>query len=472
MSPARSFRLSQEDAVFTSAAARFSAGKRPLIRWIKGDGLDDPVTRSAIAQATRLFGSTVDYCLCTDGIDAARARDILAWADRPVEWRPVGAGDNPELAELLIKSGCEPAHFGYWWKWFPERVRPGAPEIILDGDMVITGRPYWWQAWQDGTDRLRVSEDNREDPERMYGRYVDAIDMSSQLYSGLIALPPNLRYVPQIIEVLNAKPLQNGHDGRRDMCEQGVVAAAFQRLNAFPMPLYQFPFGRAFQTHLDYGLEGDLGRGWGFHFGNAFRNPNPHFERLCDTGDVFGKFEPSSFQRSRWLGGTDQWGVPGWSISEDIAPTILQLSQPYRNGSVLEVGTSRGRLTAILADAGMRITTIDREDRGAAANLAGLAVTVIQDEIARYLSRSQTTYDLIVIDIHGNTVQDWAAYAGALINALARGGMILINNANLNQVSGWQEETGVSWFLQQLPAEWTSTVIDHPVPGIAVVRRP
>lgn len=468
----RSFRLSQEDAVFTSAAARFSAGRRPLIRWIKGDGLDDPVTRAAIAQATRLFGSAVDYCLCTDGIDAARARDILAWAERPVEWRPVGASDNPELADLLIKAGCEPAHFGYWWKWFPERVRPDAPEIILDGDMVITGRPYWWQAWQDGRDRLRVSEDNREDPQRIYGRYADAVDTRSQLYSGLIALPPNLRYMPQVLEVLTERPLQIGHDGRRDMCEQGVVAAAFQRLNAFPVPLYQFPFGRAFETSLDYGLEGDLGRAWGFHFGNAFRRANPHFERLCDTGEVFDKFEPTSFQRNRWLGGTDQWGVPGWSSSEEISATILQLSRPFINGSILEVGTSRGRMTAILADAGLRITTLDREDRGAAANLAGLAVTVVQDELVRYLSRSQNSFDLIVVDIHGNTVRDWKGYSDVLIGALARGGMMLISNANLNLVSGWQEETGVSWFLGQLPTGWTSTVIDPPVPGIAVVRRP
>lgn len=468
----RSFRLSQEDAVFVSAAARFSAGKRPLIRWIKGDGLDDPITRSAIAQATRLFGSTVDYCLCTDGIDAGRAREILAWADQPVEWRPIGVFDNPELGDLLTKAGCPPEHFGYWWKWFPERVRPGAPEIILDGDMVITGKPYWWQAWLNGTDRLRVSEDNGEEPQRIYGRYNDAVDVRSHLYSGLISLPPNLRYMPQILEVMNERPLLMGHDGRRDMCEQGIVAAAFQRLNAFPVPLYQFPFGRAFQPYLDYGLEGDLGRAWGYHFGHAFRRANPHFERLCATGEVFDKFEPTPFQRNRWLGGTDQWGVPGWSSSEEIAATVLQLSRPYRDGSVLEVGTSRGRMTAILAEAGMHITTLDREDRGAAANLAGLPVTVVQEELVRYLSRSQTAFDLIVVDIHGNTIRDWKSYSTALIEAVARRGTMLINNASLDQVPGWEEETGVSWFLGQLPAGWTSTVISHHAPGIAVVRRP
>lgn len=306
-----SLQLARADAGISSGAERFSMGQRPVIRWIKGDGLDDPITRAAIAQATRLFGSTVDYCLCTDGIDAPRAREILAWADQPVEWRPVGAADNPALADILAKAGCPPAHFGYWWKWFPERIRPDAPEIILDGDMVITAAPYWWQAWCAGTDRLRVSEDNGEDPSRIYGRYGHAIRPESQLYSGLIALPPRLCYMPKVAEILRDTPLQDGHDGRRDMCEQGVLAAAFQRLNAFPLPLYQFPFGRAFQPYLDYGLEGDLGRAWGYHFGHAFRRANPHFEFLCAKGVVFSQPDPAPSQRSRWLGGSGQWGVPG-----------------------------------------------------------------------------------------------------------------------------------------------------------------
>src|SRR5690606_17579980 len=58
----------------SSADGRFALSDRPLIRWVKGDGLDDEVTRSAIAQATRLFGDAVDYCLTVNNIDMARAR--------------------------------------------------------------------------------------------------------------------------------------------------------------------------------------------------------------------------------------------------------------------------------------------------------------------------------------------------------------------------------------------------------------
>ncbi len=51
------------------------------------------------------------------------------------------------------------------------------------------------------------------------------------------------------------------------MSEQGVVAVAFQRLGAIPIPLYEFPFGRAFEKSIDYGVSGDQEKVWGYHFG-------------------------------------------------------------------------------------------------------------------------------------------------------------------------------------------------------------
>ena len=148
------------------------------------------MTRSAIAHATRLFGNRVDYCLCTSGLDGPRAREVLAWADQPVEWWPLEPADNPELAEVLVAAGCDPDHFGYWWKWFPERVRPAAPEWILDGDMVIVGRPSWFSAWKSGQDPLRMTKDEGN---TQYGEYVAQVDLGTRLYSGLVSLPPNLR---------------------------------------------------------------------------------------------------------------------------------------------------------------------------------------------------------------------------------------------------------------------------------------
>lgn len=63
----RASELAQLD-IARASSRPFSLGTRPVIRWIKGDGRDDEVTRSAIAQATRIFGDRVDYCMCSAGI--------------------------------------------------------------------------------------------------------------------------------------------------------------------------------------------------------------------------------------------------------------------------------------------------------------------------------------------------------------------------------------------------------------------
>ena len=142
----------------TQSGRRFSYGTRPVIRWIKGDGLDDPVTRAAIGQATRLFGDKVDYCLCTNQNRHKHVRTLLEWATQPVEWWPLSPSDNVPLAAALEAVGCPPEHYGYWWKWFPERVRERAPEWILDGDMVVTSAPSWLEQWAQGHDVCRMTQ--------------------------------------------------------------------------------------------------------------------------------------------------------------------------------------------------------------------------------------------------------------------------------------------------------------------------
>ena len=82
------------------------------------------------------------------------------------------------------------------------------------------------------------------------------MDQSLRLYSGFVSLPPRLRYLAAMLAVLKRQPLSPEHDGRSNMSEQGVVAAAFSRLGATPIPLAEFPFGRAFEDFLDYGLGG------------------------------------------------------------------------------------------------------------------------------------------------------------------------------------------------------------------------
>lgn len=466
---------------------RFCLGTKPVMRWIKGNGLDDQVTKAAIGQATRLFGSSIDYCLCTNDIDAARVRNILEWATQPVEWWPVDELDNPKLAEVLIKADCPPSHFGYWWKWFPERVRPNAPEWILDGDMVITAKPPWFEQWQSGEDVLRIAQDDFWPPTEMYGNYVEHVNLDLKLYSGLISLPPKVRYVDQFLAVLQIQPLAIPHDGRKDQCEQGVVASAFQQYKVTPIPLYEFPFGRAFEDRINYGVHGNRGSVWGYHFGNSFIRANPHFDRLTQEGTIFSKPKPSWLTRLRlrvnlfgeharllserfqWLGNMGQWGIPGWATPDDCAIQICKEVQAYTGKEVLELGTSRGHLSAMLTSLGCKLTTVDHQDRGAVQNLEGLNVTVVTEDAVQFLMRTNKQFDLIVVDVHGNTPQDWARLKDPLIARVKRGSKLVIDNAALFEIPEWKDETGVLWFLDQLPKTWRIKVNKKYPPGIATV---
>jgi GR25 family glycosyltransferase involved in LPS biosynthesis len=449
---------------------RFSIGSRPVIRWIKGDGLDDMITRAAIGQATRLFGSEVDYCICTQGIDADRVRSILEWASQPVEWWPVSEEDNPQLAQLLTDAGCEPNNFGYWWKWFPERVRPDAPEWILDGDMVITGKPDWFQKWAEGSDVVRISQDDAEDP-HIYGNYSSQVNLSLMLYSGLVSLPPKCNFMPQIVDVLTIQPLLIGHDGKKDMSEQGVIAAAFQRLNPIPIPLYEFPFCRAFQDYIDFGLQGDQGLAWGYHFGNSFIMKNPHFERLTANEIIFSKHESSLIEKFQWLGGHGQWGIPGWTITDGCAKIILDFAVDFKGKHVLEMGTSRGRLTAMLANLGCKVTTIDHIDRHARQNLQNLTVEVIIDDAIHFLETNNQNFDLIICDLHGNSAAEWKQYSKTFMRRVLNGSTLIISNALLGEIPEWHQETGVQWFLKQIPKTWQVQIFNQYKPGVAIVQK-
>jgi SAM-dependent methyltransferase len=483
----RSERVAMEDASLLGDA--FADGTRPVIRWIKGDGLDDPVTRAAIGQATRIFGMRVDYCLCTVGIDAERARDLLAWAAQPVEWRPVSPDGNRALADLLDAAGCPPERFGYWWKWFPARVRPNGPEWILDGDMVVTGEPEWFERWAAGEDLLRVSQDDRSAATGadIYGQYGDLIDGSIGLYSGLISLPPGVAYMDAVMDILQERPLSRPHDGIDDMSEQGVVAAAFERIGASPIPLADFPFARAFEDSLDFGLSEEGHRAaWGYHFGHAFRRDNPHFDALTARGEVFSpersrglrsrlrwrRQKSEAYDRYRWLGGGNgQWGVPGWGMQEQCVLTVLDQVARFAGADVLDLGTSRGRLAGMMDALGCRVTTVDHVDRGAAANLEGLPITVVLGDAVDFLMSTHQRFDLICVDLHGNTPADWAARGPGLMRCLKPRGSLLVSNVELWKIPEWIDETGAQEFIESLGRGWTVRHLPSGPPGVAIARR-
>ncbi|MGE0717135.1 MAG: hypothetical protein AB7P02_16955 [Alphaproteobacteria bacterium] len=455
-----------------TAGRPFTAGTRPVIRWIKGDGLDDAVTRSAIALATRLFGDAVDYCLCTNGIAASRARGLLAHAEQPVELWPVDAADNPWLARRILAAGCYADRFGYWWKWFPERVRPDAPEWILDGDMVLTGIPDWFADWAAGRDPLRLSQDDGARRNEAYGRYADRVDPTLAFYSGLASLPPGYRFRAAFERALEDPGLRPPHDGRREPDEQGVVAVAFRADGALPIPLHEFPFARAFERALDYGPGGDRGRVWGYHFGGSFRARNRHYERLVADGAIPGcEREPAVLQRFRWLANRGQWGEPGISLPESTVGRIAQAASTLAGRPALDIGTSRGRVAATLAAVGCRVTTIDMADRGAAANLAGMGIEIVVGDCIDFLRRDDRRWPMIAVDLHGNDVGMWRVLWPLLTAAVAPGGHLAVANTDLWRSPAWSDQRGPHEALARGLPGWRIERFPDPLPGLAICTR-
>lgn len=196
---------------------------------------------------------------------------------------------------------------------------------------------------------------------------------------------------------------------------------------------------------------------------------NAHFERLTAEKKVFSKTCSSTVEKFKWLGNYGQWGVPGWSMNEDATEIILRLAASFSGKEVLELGTARGRLTAMLATLGCNITTVDHHDRGAAKNLAGLSMNVVVDDIVHFLTTSNQYFDLIICDVHGNSPRDWINYSKPLRRSVKKGSTLIINNYFLDKIPEWREETGVEWFLKQLPRQWSFTLYNAIIPGIAVV---
>ena len=192
-------------------------------------------------------------------------------------------------------------------------------------------------------------------------------------------------------------------------------------------------------------------------------------DALHNLHDVTNRPTPAALQRFAWLGGSGQWGVPGWSMADALAGIVVARAAAFAGRTVLELGTSRGRLAAMIASLGCQVITVDHQDRGARRNLAGLAVEVIQDDLVRYLRHERRRFDLIVCDLHGNAPGDWQRYRKPLLKALARGGTLILNNAALHRLPDWDSESGVAWFLSSLPRRFTVELHTQTLPGIAII---
>ena len=124
----------------------------------------------------------------------------------------------------------------------------------------------------------------------------------------------------------------------------------------------------------------------------------------------------------------------------------------------------------MLASVGCHVTTVDHQDRGAAQNLAGLSVDVIVSDALAYLRATEKVFDLIVVDLHGNSIAAWRELSDTLLRRLTPDGTLVVSNTQLYKQWVWREERGARWFVDQLVPTWNVTEFDvHP--GVAVLRR-
>lgn len=292
---------------------------------------------------------------------------------------------------------------------------------------------------------------------------ITILSISKEVVFGLVSLPPNLSYLPYVLEVLAIKPLALGHDGRVNMSEQGIIACSFGILDAEPIPLAEFPFARAYDEDLNYGPKGPAENVWGYHFSYAFRRENAHFRRLTSEGAVYWHDgETPLIERFNWLKNFGQWGIPGSSMVPGCTERVSTLAHQYAGRQVLDIGTSRGRLAAILATHGCIITTVDQVDRGASINLMQMGVQIVNSDAADFLRRVGDQFAMIVVDLHDNSEKVWTELWPLLGNHVESDGLILLYNSHLWQQPYWHEEIGLRCFTEASPAGWTTEVLPDP----------
>ena len=141
-----------------------------------------------------------------------------------------------------------------------------------------------------------------------------------------------------------------------------------------------------------------------------------------------------------------------------------------RRISSFRIGTSRGHLSAILACRGLLLTTIDREDRGAAQNLDRLGVEIVRNDALAHLQVETRAFDFIVVDLHGNDEATWRALWPVLKPRLAAGGTMVLYNSHLWKIEEFSGETGLRWIAENALGDFVVETQEEPPPGMLVCR--
>jgi predicted O-methyltransferase YrrM len=193
---------------------------------------------------------------------------------------------------------------------------------------------------------------------------------------------------------------------------------------------------------------------------------------MQEDGRIFWRpTEPDIDERFRWLRNHRQWGSPGWSMVPELAARVARVAKTYAGRNILELGTSRGFLSAILAASGCFVTTVDKADRGASANLQDLPVRCVHSPAAAYLRTQTSVFALIVVDVHDNNERMWQELWPLLPDALESDGLLVLYNSHLWQIPGREDESGLRWMVDNPPAGWSTEVFAEPLPGMILCRR-
>jgi spermidine synthase len=97
----------------------------------------------------------------------------------------------------------------------------------------------------------------------------------------------------------------------------------------------------------------------------------------------------------------------------------------------------------------------------------------VLDDAVHFLETTDQRFDLICVDLHGNTPADWRRYAPGLLRCLARHGELLVSNVELWKIPEWADETGAQKFVNRLRWSWRWRVRPIPSgpPGKAIAKR-
>src|ERR1700730_7828363 len=102
-----------------------------------------------------------------------------------------------------------------------------------------------------------------------------------------------------------------------------------------------------------------------------------------------------------------------------------------------------------MAAYGCIVTTVDKADRGASANLKDMGVHVVVSDAVGFLGKEGSLFSLIVVDIHDNSTKVWDALWPSVSGCLSADGILVLYNTHLWKMSEWSEETGLRWITER-----------------------